>query len=99
MVLETEQDRPAQTRMTVLYRCESIGRSDGIRVLKPPCGRWITLTTTKREGTREKPWFGICPFCSKKSRMRHRELIWYQDKNEAKAEAYRRNLRQEQEEE
>jgi len=73
--------------------------SEGVRKMKEGCGRWITLSTRRTKGTREKPWFGVCPYCGKKSRMRHREKFAMPTRAEARAEAFRRTLKEQKEEE
>ena len=85
--------RPAQGRIaTALYRCQTAFKRD-VRPVMPGCGKWITLTTRKRSGTKEKPWMGVCPYCGKKSRMRHREIEWFESRSDARSLALTRNMK------
>jgi hypothetical protein len=83
-----------QVRQHLVYRCENVGTQRyTARVIKVGCGRYQPFSTTRKEGSKTRPWIAKCPECGKKSRMRHREVLRFETRAEAEAAAAKKNRR------
>ena len=83
-----------EVRKHLIYRCENVGTQRyTARVMREACGKWVPFTTTRTDGSKERPWIAECPECGKRARMRHRAKLYSPTRFEAEAAAAKKNRR------